>query len=496
MAAKTRVYLAGDYGAESGRVMAGAFDGRRLALSEIHRFPNEPVRLPDGLHWDALRLFHELKNGARAAIRAHGRAAVSLGVDTWGVDFGLLDRSGALLGNPWHYRDRRTDGMMERALRRVSREEIYRRTGIQFMHVNTLYQLFTMARARDPQLAAADTLLFMPDLFHYWLTGRRANEWTIASTSQCADPVRKAWSRPLLARLGLDARLFAEIIEPGTPLGPLRPEVAAELGAAHLNVVAPAGHDTASAVIGAPLAGAGDAYISSGTWSLMGLETARPVISAESLAANFTNEGGAFGTTRLLKNIMGLWIVQECRRAWKAAGTDFDYASLTAMAAKAPPFTALVDVADPVFFPPDGMPERIARHCRALRQKPPADPGAVVRAVLEGLALSYRETLGRLERAAGVRIERIRIIGGGSQNELLNQFTADATGREVVAGPVEATAAGNVLMQMYADGRIASLAEGREIVRRSFPMKTFEPRDTAAWDAAAARLAELRENRR
>lgn len=496
MAVKQRVYLAGDYGAESGRVMAGAFDGRRLTLSEVHRFPNEPVRLPDGLHWDALRLFHELKNGVRAAVRAHGRAVVSLGVDTWGVDYGLLDRRGALLGNPWHYRDSRTDDAMERVFRRVPREEIYRRTGIQFMQFNTLYQLFSAARTKEPQLAVADTLLFMPDLFHYWLTGRRANEWTIASTSQCADPVKKIWARSLLARLGIDARLFSEIIEPGTSLGPLRPDVAAEVGATHINVVAPCGHDTACAVVGAPLSGPKDAYISSGTWSLMGLESPRPVVTDAALAASLTNEGGAFGTTRLLKNIMGLWIVQECRRAWKAAGQDFDYATLTAMAAKATPFSALVDVSDPIFFPPGGMPERVARHCRALRQKPPAEIGAVVRSVLEGLALSYRETLAGLERVAGVRIERIRIIGGGSQNELLNQFTADATGREVVAGPVEATAAGNVLMQMFADGRIASAAEGREIVRHSFPMKTFEPRDTAAWDAAAARLDELRRRNR
>ncbi len=495
MATKTRVYLAGDFGAESGRVMAGAFTGRRLTLQEIHRFPNEPVRLPDGLHWDALRLFHELKNGARAAIRQFGKSTVSIGVDTWGVDFGLLDAQGGLLGNPWHYRDARTEGMMERAFRLISRAEIYRRTGIQFMHVNTLYQLFAMARARHPQLVAAKTLLFMPDLFHYWLTGRRANEWTIASTSQCADPMRKTWARTLLAKLGVPASLFAGIVEPGTALGPLRADVAEDIGASHLNVVAPAGHDTASAVIGAPLEGPEDAYISSGTWSLMGVEVSRPVINDDSLACNFTNEGGAFGTTRLLKNIMGLWIVQECRRAWKAAGDDLDYATLTAMAAKALPFSALIDVRDPLFFPPGGMPERIARHCRATGQKPPDDKGATVRAILEGLALSYRETLHNLERLTGTTLRRIHIIGGGSQNELLNQFTADATGRLVSAGPVEATAAGNMLMQMIADGQIAGISEGREIIRRSFPQKVFEPRDTAAWDAAAARFAELQMKR-
>jgi len=495
MATKARVYLAGDFGAESGRVMAGVFTGRRLALEEIHRFPNEPVRLPDGLHWDALRLFHELKNGTRAAVRRYGRAVASIGVDTWGVDFGLLDRGGGLLGNPWHYRDARTEGMMERAFRRVPREEIYRRTGIQFMQVNTLYQLFTMVHVGDPRLAIADTLLFMPDLFHYWLTGRRANEWTIASTSQCADPRRQKWCRSLLERLGIPARALADLIEPGTALGPLLPDVAADLGAPHLNVVAPAGHDTASAVLGAPLEGPTDAYISSGTWSLMGVETARPVITAESLACNFTNEGGAFGTTRLLKNIMGLWIVQECRRTWKAAGDDLDYAALTALAARAAPFAALIDVDDPSFFPPGDMPARIVEHCRATRQKPPSDKGAIVRAILEGLALSYRDTLGCIERLTGSKIARLQIIGGGSQNDLLNQFAADATGRRVCAGPVEATAAGNVLMQMIADGQIASLAEGRALVRRSFPVRSFEPRDTAAWESAAARLAELRSKR-
>ncbi len=491
MTTRARVYLAGDFGAESGRVMAGVFDGRRLALREMHRFPNEPVRLTDGLHWDALRLFHELKNGARAALREFGRSVVSLGVDTWGVDFGLLDRRGALLGNPTHYRDARTDGQMERVFRIVPRSEIYRRTGIQSLKFNTLYQLFALARARDATLAAADTLLFMPDLFHYWLTGRRANEWTIASTSQCADPLHKVWRRAMLAKLGIDAGIFADIVEPGTSLGPLLPDAAAEIGARQVNVVAPAGHDTGSAVFATPLADSSEAYISSGTWSLMGVELPKPVLTPEAMEFNFTNEGGAFGTTRFLKNIMGLWIVQECRRAWKAAGQDFDYPTLTAMAAKAPPFSALVDVSDSLFFPPGGMPERVARHCRETRQRPPADPGAVVRSILEGLALSYRMTLRQIERVTGARIRRIHIIGGGSQNELLDQFTADATGVPVSAGPVEATAAGNVLLQMAADGRIASPAEGRAIIRRSFAAKTFEPRDTSAWDDAAARFEEL-----
>jgi len=495
MAAKTRVYLAGDFGAESGRVMAGLFDGRTLSLEEVHRFPNEPVRLPDGLHWDVLRLFHELKNGLRAAIRRYGAATVSVGVDTWGVDFGLLDRRGALLGNPWHYRDARTEGVMETAFRRVPREEIYRRTGIQFMPLNTLYQLYAMVRARDPHLEIASALLFMPDLFHYWLTGRRANEWTIATTSQCMDPNRRRWARALLQALQIPTRLFGEIIEPATALGPLRSDVAEDIGARHLNVVAAAGHDTACAVVGAPLSGQDEAYISSGTWSLMGVEWPHPVINDDSLACNFTNEGGAFGMTRLLKNIMGLWIVQECRRAWKAAGEDLDYATLTAMAAKATPFAALVDVGDPIFFHPGGMPERIARHCRATRQKPPADKATTVRAVLEGLALTYRRTLQDLERLTGTPIRRIHITGGGSQNDLLNQFTADATGRPVSAGPVEATAAGNILLQLIADGRLAGREEARALVRRSFPAKTFEPRDTASWDAAAARFNELHARR-
>ncbi len=495
MADRSEVYLAADFGAESGRVMAGLFDGKHLRLEEAHRFPNEPVALPDALHWDALRLYREMTAGLARAARAHGRRVVSLGVDTWGVDFGLLDRRGALLANPVHYRDGRTAGMLERAFRKARRERIYRRTGLQFMEINTLYQLLALARARAPELDAARTLLFMPDLFHYWLTGRRCNEWTIASTSQCFDPRRKAPARALLRELGIPAGLFAEVVEAGTKLGALRPGVADETGLARCAVVAPGSHDTASAVAAVPAdAAAGPfAYLSSGTWSLMGIETDRPRIDQRTLASNMTNEGGVCGTNRLLKNIMGLWILQECRRAWQVedGGTELSYDRITRLASKAAPFQAAIDPLDSAFLAPGRMPERIRAWCRRTGQRPPGERGDIARVVFESLALAYRRVFDQLEAFHGGRIETLHIVGGGSRNALLNQFTADAIGRPVVAGPVEATAAGNILMQLLARRRIRSLAEGRALVARSFERRVFEPRDESAWAEAYARFSKL-----
>jgi rhamnulokinase len=487
MAAKA-AFLAADFGAESGRVMAGRFDGRRLSLEEIHRFPNGPIALPDGLHWDVLRQYAEMKTGFAAAVKRHGRDVRSLGIDTWGVDFGLLDARGDLLGNPYHYRDARTQGIPEKVFRRVPWEQVYRRTGIQFMSVNTLYQLAAMAEARAPALDAARTLLYIPDLFNYWLTGRACNEWTIASTSQCLNTATRAYAGALLRRLGIPPRLFPEIVDSGTILGRPRPSVAEEIGSARVAVVAPGTHDTASAVAAVPAGRGPFAYLSSGTWSLMGVEIDRPVITATTRAFNLTNEGGVCGTIRLLRNIMGLWLVQESRRTWRREGADISYAALTRLAARAPAFAALVNPDDAAFLPPGDMPARIRAFCRKTGQKPPADKGALVRCALESLALTYRRVLGRLERVTGQRVEVLHIVGGGSQNALLNQFAADAIGRPVVAGPVEATAAGNVLVQLLATKEIRSLAEGREVIRRSFPTTVFQPRDTAAWDAAYERF--------
>jgi len=497
----TSDYLALDLGAESGRGVLGRFDGDRLTLEEVHRFPNGPVRMLDTLHWDVPRLFDELK----AAIR-HGAAASTdldgIGVDTWGVDFGLVGRGDTLLGNPVHYRDARTDGVMERAFARVSRERIYEVTGLQFLPFNTAYQLLAMRLAGSPLLDAAETLLMMPDLFAWLLTGRRAGERTDASTTQLLDPRAGAWSGELCDAFGLPRAILPELIEPGTEVGPLLASVAEEVGLAggrrSVPVIAPATHDTASAVAAVPAVSASPAgappdwcYISSGTWSLLGVEVPRPVITAETLAANFTNEGGAAGTTRLLKNIMGLWLVQECRRSWARAGRDWSYDDLIAKAASSRPFAALVDPDAPAFLAHGDMPSRLADACAATGQAPPADEGAFVRCALESLALKYRWAVGRLEQILGTTIRAAHVVGGGSRNALLCQFTADACGVPVYAGPVEATAAGNVLLQMTARGRIASPAEARAVVARSFPVQTYEPRDRAGWADAAGRFALL-----
>jgi rhamnulokinase len=483
-------YLAFDLGAESGRAMMGTIDGGRLALKELHRFANTPVRLPSGLYWDTLRLWHEIQQGLAAAARA-GPPLDGVGVDTWGVDFGLLDAGGTLLENPRHYRDSRNSGMLERTFAVVPREEIFAETGLQFMQLNSLYQWYAARLASPRLLECAATLLFMPDLFSYFLTGVKRAELTIASTSQFYNPVKRRWAAELLARLGLDASILPEIVPAGTRLGGLLPHVAEASGLnAGTPVYATASHDTASAVAAVPAEGDSWCYISSGTWSLMGVEAAEPAIGERSLALNFTNEAGVEGRIRLLKNIAGMWLIQECRRAWAAAGRDYSYEELAALAAEARPFAAVID--PDAFLEPGRMPEKIAAFCEARHQAAPADPGATCRAILESLALRYRQVLESLEELTGRRIGTIHIVGGGSRNELLNQLAADATGRPVIAGPAEATAAGNVLTQAIGAGRLSGLAEARALVRVSFPVKRFEPRSAAGWEDAYTRFRALR----
>ncbi len=488
----THNYLALDLGASGGRAIVGRFDGERLALAEMHRFANGPIALPraggTSLHWDVLDLFAQIKRGMAAAA---GGGLVSMGIDTWGVDYGLLDRAGALLGNPYHYRDNRTDGMMEEAFRRVPREEIFAATGIQFMQLNTLYQLLAMVVRNDPLLTVAETLLMLPDLLNYWLTGRIVSERTIASTSQCLDPFTGGWAQPLLARLGIPTGLFTPMIAPGVVLGELLPEAAAETGAPGLAVVAVGSHDTASAVAAVPAEGADYAYLSSGTWSLMGIERDRPVVNERSLAFNVTNEGGVCDTIRLLKNIAGLWTIQECRRTWMQEGVKLSWDEIVQLAAVAPAFTALIDVDAKDFAAPGDMPARIRAYCARTGQPVPQDRGTVARIVFESLTLKYRRTLEMLDELAGRRLAVLHIVGGGTQNRLLSQFAANAIGRPVIAGPIEATAIGNILMQMLATGAISSLAEGRAVVRASFETEMFLPRDMDAWDEAAARFAKL-----
>jgi rhamnulokinase len=486
-----RVYLALDLGAESGRVVAGAFDGRRLELNEVHRFPNAPVRIHGTLYWDVLNLFAEIKRGLSIAAKRDGPSLVSLGVDTWGVDYGLLDRPGHLLSNPCHYRDARTDGMMEEAFKRVPKREVYSRTGIQFMFFNTLYQVLSEVVHRTTALAAAHQLLFMPDLVNYWLTGRKVNERTIASTSQMYDPNEHGWSLPLIEKMGIPSHILGEIVPPGTVLGPLLPEVAGETGAAHLSVVAPGCHDTASAVAAVPAEGSRSAYLSSGTWSLMGVESKKPVITDRSFEYGFTNEIGVCDTVRVLKNISGLWLVQECRRTWAARGEEFSYEELTHLAENAPPFSVVIDPDHPPFARTGDMPARIGEFCSQTGQKPPADKGVIIRTALESLAFKYRSVLTKLEELTGGRLEPLHIVGGGSKNKLLNQFAANALNRPVVAGPVEATSAGNILMQMIGTGDLASLAEARELIRRSFETEKYDPVDARAWDQAYQRFLEV-----
>jgi rhamnulokinase len=462
-------YLAFDLGAESGRAILGTLNDGRLILEELHRFLNTPVRVFSSLYWDTLRLWHEIQHGLAVATRDRKLQLAGIGVDTWGVDYGLLGADGMLVDNPRHYRDPRTNGMLEKLFEAVPRQEVFRQTGIQFMQLNTLYQLYAMKVNRSPALETARTLLFMPDLFNYWLTGTARAELTIASTSQFYNTREKRWATELLDALGLPAAIMPEVVQPGAKLGENN----------GVPVYATAGHDTASAVVAVPAQGGSWCYISSGTWSLMGVEIDAPIINEKSLALNFTNELGAGGKVRLLKNIAGLWLLQECRRTWAEEGTEYSYEQLTKMAAEAKPFSAVLD--PDAFLEPGDMPAKIVEHCRSRGGRIPETHAEIARTILESLALRYRQVLDSLESLVGRRLDVIHIVGGGSRNQVLNQFVADATGRTVIAGPTEATALGNILVQAMASGAVKDLAGARAVVRNSFPLQTIEPRGQADW---------------
>jgi sugar (pentulose or hexulose) kinase len=483
----TANYLAFDLGASSGRAMLGRFDGRRLELVELHRFENGPMAMRGALYWDALRLFEEIKTGLRRCTR-DGLTLDAVGIDTWGVDFGLLAAGGELLAAPRHYRDPRNVGMMERAFQRVPRERIYETTGIQFLPFNTLYQL--LATAGDPArlLDLADRLLFMPDLFAYWLTGAAHTERSIASTSQIMNARTSDWDHELLEALGIPTRIMPPIRETGSIGGELLEQITDDVGQAGTPVVSTAGHDTAAAVAAVPASGTGWAYISSGTWSLVGVELPEPLITPEALAADFTNEAGVANTTRFLRNVAGLWLVQECQRTWASQGQTYSHEELARLADDAPPLVSFVDPDDPRFAEPGDMPTRIRQACQETGQQVPESPGQIVRCALESLALKYRHVLATLERLIARTVEVVHIVGGGVQNELLNQFTASATEKPVLAGPVEATAAGNVMVQALAQRRVASLDELRQIVAASSEPKRYEPRDGDAWREAYQRF--------
>lgn len=496
MSKNHKVYLAVDLGASSGRVVAGLFDGQRLQLEDVHRFENGGVHLAGRMYWDLLAQWQHIQDGLRQSASQFGGQIASVGVDTWGVDFGLLGRDDELLGNPYHYRDSRTAGIFDRAFPMVSREEIFAETGLQFMEFNTLFQLLAMRLQQSPLLDVAESLLMMPDLFHWLLTGEKANEFTDVSTSQLYNPTTKSWSRSLIERFDLPPGIFGDIVPPGTKLGPLRSAVAERTGLQDVEVVLPGTHDTASAVMAVPAASVAGAqpdwcYISSGTWSLMGVETPEPIINDRCRELNFTNEGGVGDTVRVLKNIAGLWLVQQCRQAWKNAGNDFGWGELVRRADESEALVSLVAPDDASFVAPTDMPAAIRDFCRQHGQPVPQSEGAVVRCALESLAMRYRMVLGWLEQLTGSTLDTIHIVGGGTQNRLLCQMAADACNRRVVAGPVEATAIGNVMMQAVAAGDIGSIGEARAVIRQSFDVEEYTPRSPQRWDDAFGRFEKL-----
>jgi rhamnulokinase len=477
--------------------MAGVWDGRRMRLEELHRFPNGPVHLAGTMRWDVLRLWSEIEQGLALAAKRFGKSVVSVGVDTWGVDFVLLSKTSELLGLPYHYRDARTRGMLDHAFSRVPRAEIFAATGLQFMEISSLYQLLALEQNNPELLAAADCFLMMPDFLHWCLCGSRVVEFTNATTTQCFHPAKRNWSFDLLHKLGLPTHIFPEVVPPGTKLGHLRDSVAERTGLGPIDVIAPATHDTGSAVAAVPTRNSGKtnwAYISSGTWSLMGVEVGDALLSQRVLELNLTNEGGVNFTYRLLKNIMGLWLVQQCKRAFESRGKNLDYAELVRLASESPPLRSFVDPDDARFLNPPDMPAAIQSFCRDTGQPVPETEGSLVRCALDSLALKYQTVLGWLEELSGNRIEVIHVVGGGSRNELLNQFTANACNRPVLAGPVEATVLGNLLVQARASNETVSLDDLRTIVRESSALQEFDPdaATAASWQEARGRFAALR----
>ncbi len=487
-------YLAFDLGAESGRAIAGQFHSGHLSIKEIGRFRNEPLTSNGGLHWDVPRLWHEMKSILNS-LGTHGvKHLDGIGVDTWGVDYALLDENGALLENPFHYRDARTEGMMQRAMEIVAPKMVYGITGIQFLPFNTLYQLYATQLLTPHKLEKAKHFVTVPDLFNFWLTGTIVCERTNASTTQFLDVHNREWSMEILHKLGIPTYMLPPLVEAGTILGNILPELTAGNDAfARTSVIAPACHDTASA-FAAVHSNKNVALISSGTWSLLGTELSGPVVTDEARRLNFTNEGGVGGTVRLLKNICGLWLLERCRKDWQSEGSTVEYQQLFAQAAAEPPLQHLVNPDDSSFVLPQHMPQAIATFCAKSGQSEPLGPGQVTRTILESLALKYRQVLESLENLAETKFQEIRIVGGGSRIDLLNQFTADATGRRVLAGPVEATALGNLAMQMVATGAVASLGEARDIISASFPARVFEPKDPDRWKEAFERFRALSTN--
>ena len=483
--------LAIDLGASSGRGMVGEFDGKKLTLRENHRFPNDPVNVGGAFMWDILRIFFEIKNSLRSCANSGDRNIESVGIDTWGVDFGLLDKSGMLIGNPYHYRDKRTDNIDLEAFKRIPKAELYKTNGLQYLQFNTIYQLLALSISRPHVFDNAETLLMMPDLLNYFLTGIKKTEYTIASTSALLDAKKRTWAKELFSPMGIPEGLFTEIVMPGNTLGGLAKEVADDVGDIKADIVNVAGHDTGSAIAAVPAKGENFVYISSGTWSLMGTEAKEPIITEKSALYDFTNEGGVNNTIRVLRNVAGLWLEQESKRQWEREGEKTTFGELSKMAREAEANKCLIDVDSPEFVAPGNMPERIREFCRRTGQYVPQSKGEIVRCIFDSLALAYRRTLAQIDELQGEKAPFIHIVGGGTQESVLCQLTADACGVPVYAGPIEATALGNIAVQMMAKKEISSLKEARQIIADSFELTCYEPKNTGIWDEASEKYEKM-----
>ena len=478
----TKRVLAFDFGASSGRAIIGCFDGDKITLEEVHRFSNDPVSVGGTVYWDVLRLFYEIKQGIIKAKIAGGFD--SIGIDTWGVDFGLIDSEGKLMENPVHYRDVRTVGLVDEAFKTMPKEKLYGITGIQFMELNTLFQLISLKKYRPWMLERADKMLFMPDLFGYMLTGKMCAEYSIASTSQLIDLDKRTWSKEILDAFGIKESVFAPLVQPGTVLGELSKEVCEECGVDSVPVISVCGHDTQSAITSVPCEDGDFAFLSSGTWSLFGTELDKPIVNETSMNINITNEGGFDGSTGFLKNIIGLWLIQESRRQWKREGKEYSYADLEKLALAAEPFKCFIDPDAPEFVPHGNIPERVREFCRKTGQFVPETVGEIMRCIYESLAMKYRLTFEKLRECTERDYPVIHVIGGGTKDGLLCQMTANSCDRTVKAGPIEATVMGNVAVQLMSDGSVKNIGQARKIVAESSELKTFEPKDTDKWAEA------------
>lgn len=478
----TKRVLAFDFGASSGRAIIGCFDGDKITLEEVHRFSNDPVSVGGTVYWDVLRLFYEIKQGIIKAKIAGGFD--SIGIDTWGVDFGLIDSEGKLMENPVHYRDARTVGLVDEAFKTMPKEKLYGITGIQFMELNTLFQLISLKKYRPWMLERADKMLFMPDLFGYMLTGKMCAEYSIASTSQLIDLDKRTWSKEILDAFGIKESVFAPLVQPGTVLGELSKEVCEECGVDPVPVISVCGHDTQSAITSVPCEDGDFAFLSSGTWSLFGTELDKPIVNETSMNINITNEGGFDGSTGFLKNIIGLWLIQESRRQWKREGKEYSYADLEKLALAAEPFKCFIDPDAPKFVPHGNIPERVREFCRKTGQYVPETVGEIMRCIYESLAMKYRLTFEKLRECTERDYPVIHVIGGGTKDGLLCQMTANSCDRTVKAGPIEATVMGNVAVQLMSNGSVENIGQARKIIAESSELKTFEPKDTDKWAEA------------